>query len=156
MWVHATLIKRGQAVAHCSLEEVQTSRVLEVPLWMLDVAGCCKTRVSKPGFASARSLRELQEVLQAAGLRAQAGLKPPLRRKHSLDTCYMQEVLMAVSVIPRRSSQLPWLARSQCNLHWTHRSSEVQPKIVRLLAQLLRQHRATAAEAGIAEEAPGE
>src|SRR5215831_17263210 len=72
VWVHATLIKRGQAVAHCSLEDVQTSRVLEVPLWMLDVAGCCKTRVSKPGFASAQSLRELKEVLQAARLRTQA------------------------------------------------------------------------------------
>jgi len=46
VWVHATLIKRGHEVAHCRLEGVQTSRVLEVPLWMLDAAGCCKTRVS--------------------------------------------------------------------------------------------------------------
>src|SRR5262245_63434596 len=53
VWVHATLVKRGRAVAHCSLEDLQTSRVLEVPLWMLDVAGCCKTRVSKRGFARA-------------------------------------------------------------------------------------------------------
>ena len=63
---------------------------------------------------------------------------------------------MAVSVIPRRSSQLPWLARPQCNPHWTHLSSEVQQKIVRLLAQLLRQHRETLAKTGIAEEARGE
>ena len=41
VWVHATLVKRGQAVAHCSLEDIQTSRVLEVPLWMLDVVSCC-------------------------------------------------------------------------------------------------------------------
>jgi hypothetical protein len=68
----------------------------------------------------------------------------------------MQKVLMAVSVIPRRSSQLPLLACPQCNPHWTNLSSDVQQKIVRLLAQLLRQHRATAAEAGIAEEASGE
>src|SRR5215469_3736406 len=32
VWVHATLVKRGRAVAHCSLQELQTSRVLEVPL----------------------------------------------------------------------------------------------------------------------------
>ena len=62
---------------------------------------------------------------------------------------------MAVSV-PRKSSQLPLFARTQCNPHWTNLSSDVQQKIVRLLAQLLRQHRATAAEAGIVEEAPGE
>jgi len=66
VWVHATLVKRGQAVAYCSLEEIPASRVLEVPLWMLDAAVCCKARASKPGFASAQSLRELKEVLQAA------------------------------------------------------------------------------------------
>src|SRR5215468_10027672 len=72
VWVHATLVKRGQAVAHCSLEEIQPSRVLEVPLWMLDAAVCCKARASKPGFASAQSLRELKEVLQAAQPRDQS------------------------------------------------------------------------------------
>jgi hypothetical protein len=56
---------------------------------------------------------------------------------------------MAVSTVPRRSSQLALFARPQCNPHWTNLSSDVQQKIVRLLAQLLRQHRATVAEAGI-------
>ena len=41
---------------------------------------------------------------------------------------------MAVSV-PRKSSQLPLFARRQCNPHWTNLSSDVQQKIVRLLAQ---------------------
>lgn len=63
---------------------------------------------------------------------------------------------MAVSPVPRRSSQLPLFARPQCNPHWTDLSSDVQRKIVRLVAQLLRQHRGTAADAGIAEEADGE
>src|SRR5215831_18035203 len=64
--VHASLVKRGQAVAYCSLEEVPACRVLEVPLWMLDVAACCKIRASQPPFAIAQSLRDLKEVLQAA------------------------------------------------------------------------------------------
>ena len=63
---------------------------------------------------------------------------------------------MAVSTAPRRSSQLPLFARPQGNPHWTNLSSDVQQKIVRLLAQLLRQHRGTLVEAGIAEEAAGE
>ena len=62
---------------------------------------------------------------------------------------------MAVSAVPRRSSQLRLFARPQCNPYWTEMSSDVQQKIVRLLSQLLRQHRGTATE-GIAEEAHGE
>jgi hypothetical protein len=62
---------------------------------------------------------------------------------------------MAVSTVPRRSSQLRLFARPQCNRHGTDLSSDVQQKMVRLLAQLLRQHRGTA-EARIAEEAHGE
>jgi hypothetical protein len=63
---------------------------------------------------------------------------------------------MAVLLVPRRSSQLPLFARPQCNPHWTDLSSDVQRKIVRLVAQLLRQHRGTAADAGIVEEGHSE
>ena len=60
---------------------------------------------------------------------------------------------MAVSAVPRRSSQLPLFARPQCNLSWTDLSSDVQRQIVRLMAQLLRQHRKIVSEAEIAAEA---
>lgn len=63
---------------------------------------------------------------------------------------------MAVSPEPRRSNQLPLFARSQSNPHWTTLSSDVQQKLVRLLVQLLRQHRRTVPDEGIAEEAFGE
>lgn len=82
--VHASLVKRGQAVAHCSLEDVQACRVLEVPLWMLDVAACCKTRVSKPGFASAESLCDLKEVLQAARPQVPAPIAPKTQPRYLL------------------------------------------------------------------------
>jgi hypothetical protein len=62
---------------------------------------------------------------------------------------------MAVSAVPRRSSQLRLFARPQCNPYWTEMSSDVQQRIVRLLSQLLRQHRGRAAEE-IEEEAHGE
>jgi hypothetical protein len=67
----------------------------------------------------------------------------------------MQEVLMVVSAVPRRSSQLRLFARPQCNPYWTELSSDVQQKSVRLLSQLLKQHRGKAAEE-IAKEAHGE
>ena len=82
--VHASLVKRGQAVAHCSLEDVQACRVLEVPLWMLDVGACCKTRASKPGFASAQSLRDLKEVLQAARPQVPAPIAPKTQPRYLL------------------------------------------------------------------------
>jgi len=83
--LHASLVKRGRAVAHCSLDGAPTSRVLEVPLWMLDVAACCKTRISKPGFVSAQSLRELKEVLQIARPPAQTARHPTTQHRYLLN-----------------------------------------------------------------------
>lgn len=63
---------------------------------------------------------------------------------------------MSVSSVQRRSSQLPLFARPQCNLHWTALPSNAQQKMVRLLVQLLRQHRGNGVPASPAEEAHGE
>jgi hypothetical protein len=63
--VHATLVKRGQAVARCSVEEVPPFRILEVPLWMLDAAACCNIRAAKSGVANVESLRALKAVLRS-------------------------------------------------------------------------------------------
>jgi hypothetical protein len=85
VWVHASLVRRGRAVAYCSLED-EKSRVLEVPLWMLDVAACSKTQVSKLGFVSTDSLRELKEILESARLRAaQAPTTPETQHQYLQD-----------------------------------------------------------------------
>lgn len=63
---------------------------------------------------------------------------------------------MAISLVPRKPSQLPLFARPQCNPRWTDLSSDVQRKIVRLVAQLLRQRRPVAADVEITKEARGE
>jgi hypothetical protein len=59
---------------------------------------------------------------------------------------------MAISSVPRTPSQLRLFARPQGKPHWTDLSSDVQRKIVRLMAELLRQYRGTAANVEIAEE----
>src|SRR5438270_8337695 len=84
VWVHASLIRRGRAVAHCSLED-ENSRVLEVPLWMLDVAACSKTALSNLAFVSADSLRELKEILESARLRAQLPTTPETQHQYLQD-----------------------------------------------------------------------
>jgi len=63
--LHATLVKRGCAVARCSLEDVQPFRILEVPLWMLDAVVCCKVRTAKSGVANVESLRQLKALLES-------------------------------------------------------------------------------------------
>ena len=152
MRVHTSLVKRGQAVAYCRLEDVPACRVLEVPLWMLNVAGCCKIRASKPASASAQSLRDLKEVLQAARPQVPAPIAPKTQPRYLLHAGGADGGIDG----PAEIEPTPLFARPQCNPHWTNLSSDVQQKIVQLLAQLLRHHRATAAEAGIAEEVPGE
>ena len=84
VWVHASVVRRGRPVAYCSLED-ENSRVLEVPLWMLDVAACSKAQVSKLGFVSADSLRELKQVLESAKLRAQAPTRPETQHRYLQD-----------------------------------------------------------------------
>ena len=84
VWVHASLVRRGRPVAYCSLED-ENSRVLEVPLWMLDVAACSKTQVSKLGVVSTDSLRELKQVLESARLRAQAPTRPETQHRYLQD-----------------------------------------------------------------------
>ena len=71
-------------MAYCSLED-ENSRVLEVPLWMLDVAACSKTPVSKLGFVSADSLRELKEIVESARLRAQVATSPETQHEYLQD-----------------------------------------------------------------------
>ena len=83
--VHANLVKRGRPVAYCSLEDVPTCRVLEVPLWMLDVATCCKIRLSRPGFANVQFLRELKEVLQSAQARVRDHTSLQTQHRYLLD-----------------------------------------------------------------------
>ena len=152
VWVRASLVRLGRAVAFCSLEDLQACRVLEVPLWMLDVAACCKTSVSKPGFASAQSLRELKEVLQSARPQAQGHSTPETQHRYSLQAGGANGSIVGSEQI----EQLPLFVRPQGNPHWIDLSPEVQQKIVRLVARLLRQHRATAAATAIAQEAHDE
>jgi len=64
--VHATLLKRGLAVARCSLEDVQPFRILEVPLWMFDAAVCCRIRAAESSVVTVESLRELKALLRSS------------------------------------------------------------------------------------------
>jgi hypothetical protein len=63
---------------------------------------------------------------------------------------------MSVSLVRVKSSQLPLFARPHNNPCWAELSFDVQQKILRLLTQLLRQHRGRSTVRGMAEEASDE
>ena len=63
---------------------------------------------------------------------------------------------MSVSLVPVKSSQLPLFARPHNNPRWADLSFDVQQKILRLLTQLLRQHRGRSIVTGTAEESSDE
>ena len=71
-------------MVYCSLGD-ENSRVLEVPLWMLDVAACSKTQASKARFVSTHSLRELRQVFESARLRVQAPIGPEMQHRYLQD-----------------------------------------------------------------------
>ena len=52
---------------------------------MLDVATCCKTRLSRPGFASVQSLRELKQVLQSAHAAVRDHTRPETQHRYLLE-----------------------------------------------------------------------
>ena len=62
--MHGTLVKRGLAVARCSLEDIQPFRILEIPVWMFDAAACCRIRTAGSSVVTVEALRDLMIVLR--------------------------------------------------------------------------------------------
>jgi len=113
VWVHTTLVKRSRAVAHCSLEDVQPFRILEVPLWMLDVAVGCKIRVAQSGLANVESLRELKGLLHSAP-RARGDIAWEAQHRYLLDAGGA-DVPIADS---RETPSTPVVCSSACPAAW--------------------------------------
>jgi hypothetical protein len=57
-------MKRGSAVARCSLEDEQPFRILEIPVWMFDEAACCRIRTDGSSVVTVEALRDLMTVLR--------------------------------------------------------------------------------------------
>jgi hypothetical protein len=62
-----------------------------------------------------------------------------LRFKLNIDTCWIQEVLMLVSLNRPRSTQLALFAQPHPKPDWRELAPETQQKVLRLLTLLLQQ-----------------
>jgi hypothetical protein len=101
---------------------------------------------------STQSLRELKEVLQTARPPAQAASGAKTQHRYLLNAGGADGGISGAAEI----EPTPVVCSFAIQFALDNLSSDVQQEIVRLLAQLLRQHRETLTEAGVAEEAPGE
>jgi hypothetical protein len=60
------VIERTGSVARCSLVDAAVARVQEIPVWMLDAAACCQTRLAAEPATSLSALTALRILLLEA------------------------------------------------------------------------------------------
>jgi hypothetical protein len=150
--VYEVLVKLGQSVCRCGLEEERNRRSIEVPTWMFEVAVCGRLRVMTAPAVSTESLRALQALLrtmsqsvadgvlqaQHRSLPAAGGADAPVR--DSPATLATHTLHPVPSPYPTLKTMPP----------------EIQARTIRLLARLLREHVAHGVAAGAAREARDE
>ena len=64
--VHEVIDRATGSAARCSLVDAAVARVQEIPVWMLDAAACCQTRVAAEPVAALSALAALRILLLEA------------------------------------------------------------------------------------------
>src|ERR1700760_371309 len=64
--VHAVIERPTGSVASCSLVDGAVARVQEIPVWMLDAAACCQTRLAAEASTSLLRILLLEAMRIAA------------------------------------------------------------------------------------------
>jgi hypothetical protein len=64
--VYERLVKRGQSLCRCGLEEERNCRAVEIPTWMIEPAACCRLRMMAVPTVSCDALLELKALLHTA------------------------------------------------------------------------------------------
>ena len=64
--IHEVIERPTGAVARCSLVDAAVARVQEIPVWMLDTAACCQTRLAAKPVAALSALAALRILLLEA------------------------------------------------------------------------------------------
>jgi len=64
--VYEVLVKYGQSVCRCGLEEERNRRAVEIPTWMFEPAACCRLPAMAVPTVSCDALLELKALLRTA------------------------------------------------------------------------------------------
>ena len=62
--MYEVLLKHGDSVCRCGLEEERTRRTIETPTWMFEPAAWCRLHVTAVPTVGCDALRELQALLR--------------------------------------------------------------------------------------------
>ena len=66
VWVHGALVKSGQTVCRCSLEQNHDARLFEIPQWMFESGACCGMRSAEKPAVDYAALLDLKLLLHRA------------------------------------------------------------------------------------------
>src|SRR5262249_48911486 len=64
--VYETLNKRAHPVCRCGVDDQRHDRLLEVPAWMFEPAGCDQLRLAGTPIGDCQALSDLKSLLEAA------------------------------------------------------------------------------------------
>src|SRR6266403_2489999 len=66
VWIHGVLVKSGQAVYRCSLEQNLEARLFEIPQWMFESGACCGMHRAENPAVEYAALQDLKLLLHRA------------------------------------------------------------------------------------------
>ncbi len=66
VWIHGVLVKGGQAVYRCSMEQNLEGRLFEIPQWMFDSGACCRVHRAENPAVDCAALQDLKLLLHRA------------------------------------------------------------------------------------------
>ena len=149
--VYEVLVKQGQSVCRCGLEEERNRLAIEVPTWVFEPAACGRLRVMAAPLVSGDALRALQTLLRTVPRPDGGGV---LEAQH----CSLPAAGGADAPVRDSPATLATYALSSSPLAAV--VSDVAPGIqantIRLLARLLREHITQRVGAGSVREARDE
>jgi hypothetical protein len=63
VWIHGALVKGGQALYHCSLEQNHQAPLFQIPQWMFESGACCRMHRAEEPAVDCAALRDLKRLL---------------------------------------------------------------------------------------------
>jgi hypothetical protein len=61
--IHGALVKGGQALYHCSLEQNHQAPLFQIPQWMFESGACCRMHRAEEPAVDCAALRDLRRLL---------------------------------------------------------------------------------------------
>src|SRR6266446_2666712 len=62
VWIHGALVKGGQALYHCSLEQNHQAPLFKIPQWMFESGACCRMHRAEEPAVDCAALRDLRRL----------------------------------------------------------------------------------------------